>query len=110
MHANLRASLSSEQSIDCITTIVNRSGKERLPIENHRFIEEAAAIRRSSYTVRNSRTVSGKNGRRSRNLRQRATDIFVDLDVSFSLKNHVIFCCCDAPAIRAHFGPFSRIV
>jgi SAM-dependent methyltransferase len=36
--------------IDCMSTIINRSGKECLVIENHRFMEEAAAIKRiSSY-------------------------------------------------------------
>lgn len=34
--------------IDCITTIVNKPGKERLMIENDRFMEEAAAIKRIS--------------------------------------------------------------
>jgi ubiquinone/menaquinone biosynthesis C-methylase UbiE len=36
--------------LDCMSTIVNRSGKECVVIENHRFMEEAAAIKRiSSY-------------------------------------------------------------
>jgi SAM-dependent methyltransferase len=36
--------------IDCMSTIINRSGKECVVIENHRFMEEAAAIKRiSSY-------------------------------------------------------------
>jgi SAM-dependent methyltransferase len=33
---------------DCMSTIINRSGKECVVIENHRFMEEAAAIRRIS--------------------------------------------------------------
>jgi ubiquinone/menaquinone biosynthesis C-methylase UbiE len=34
--------------IDCMSTIINTSGKECLVIENHRFVEEAAAIKRIS--------------------------------------------------------------
>jgi hypothetical protein len=37
--------------IDCMSTIINKPGKECVVIENHRFMEEAAAIKRlSSYT------------------------------------------------------------
>jgi SAM-dependent methyltransferase len=34
--------------IDCMSTIINTSGKECVVIENHRFMEEAAAIKRIS--------------------------------------------------------------
>jgi len=34
--------------IDCMSTIINRPGKECVVIENHRFMEEAAAIKRIS--------------------------------------------------------------
>jgi ubiquinone/menaquinone biosynthesis C-methylase UbiE len=34
--------------LDCMSTIINRSGKECLVIENHRFMEEAATIKRIS--------------------------------------------------------------
>jgi len=37
--------------IDCMSTIINRSGKECIVIENRRFMEEAAAIKRISSCI-----------------------------------------------------------
>ena len=37
--------------LDCMSTIINRSGKECVVIDNHRFMEEAAAIKRISSCI-----------------------------------------------------------
>jgi SAM-dependent methyltransferase len=37
--------------IDCMSIVINRSGKDCVLIENHRFMEEAAAIKRISSSI-----------------------------------------------------------
>lgn len=40
--------------IDCLSTLINRPGVARVAIENHRFMEEAAAIKRISSCLSSS--------------------------------------------------------
>lgn len=40
--------------IDCLSTLINRPGVEGVTLENHRFMEEAAAIKRISSCLASS--------------------------------------------------------